>query len=107
MGVIEPALTEWTSPIVFIPKKEVSLLFFLDNKKLNSSIVQETDPILRMDDCIDSLDEARIFSTLDSNTGYWQVKIDTTYLDKARSLPTTSFIGLQRCCSVYTGAFRF
>ena len=28
-----------------------------------------------MDECIDSLGEARIFSTLDANSGYWQIEL--------------------------------
>jgi hypothetical protein len=28
-----------------------------------------------MDDCLDSLGDAQVFSTLDANTGYWQVKV--------------------------------
>jgi Reverse transcriptase (RNA-dependent DNA polymerase) len=29
-----------------------------------------------MDECIDSLGDARIFSTLDFNSGYWQIPVD-------------------------------
>jgi len=39
-----------------------------------------------MDDCIDSLGDAQIFTTLDANCGYWQLRIDPADRDK------TSFV---------------
>lgn len=35
-----------------------------------------------MDECIDSLGSAKIFSTLDTNTGYWQVPVRPRDRDK-------------------------
>lgn len=35
-----------------------------------------------MDECIDSLREATIVSTLDENSGYWQIDIDEADRDK-------------------------
>lgn len=35
-----------------------------------------------MDECIASLDEAQVFSTLDANYGYWQIKIDDNVVDE-------------------------
>ena len=32
-------------------------------------------PIPRMDECIDSLGNARVFSTLECNAGYWQIPV--------------------------------
>ena len=73
--VIEPAITEWATPIVLAPKKDGSLRFFIDYRRLNELTVRDSYPIPRMDECIDSLGEARIFSTLDANSGYWQIEL--------------------------------
>lgn len=35
-----------------------------------------------MDKCIDSLDEARVFSTLDVSSGYWKIEMDDKDVDK-------------------------
>jgi Reverse transcriptase (RNA-dependent DNA polymerase) len=40
-----------------------------------------------MDDCLDSLGGAYWFSTLDCNTGYWQVRVNPSY--KAKTAFTT------------------
>jgi len=37
--------------------------------------VKDAYPIPRMDECIDSPGDARAFSTLDCNAGYWQIPV--------------------------------
>lgn len=74
-GVIEPTISEWASPVLFVPKKDGSLRFCIDYRKLNGLTMKDSYPIPRMDECIDSLGEAKIFSTLDANSGYWQMNV--------------------------------
>lgn len=93
-GVIEPAKTEWASPIVFAPKKDGQLRFCIDYRRLNALTIRDSYPIPRMDECIDSLGEATIFTTFDCNSGYWQIDLDEQDRDK------TSF------CSHF-GLYRF
>lgn len=73
---IEPATTVWESPIVFAPKKDGTLRFCVDYRTLNNVTIHDSYPLRRMDECIDSMGEGRIFSTLAANSGYWQVEID-------------------------------
>jgi Reverse transcriptase (RNA-dependent DNA polymerase) len=80
--VIEPAASEWASPIVLIPKPDGSLRFCVDHRKLNSITIRDQYALPRLDDCIDSLGEARVFSTLDANSGYWQIKVAEESKDK-------------------------
>jgi hypothetical protein len=81
-GVIKPATCEWASPIVMVPKPGGSLRFCVDYRKLNAITVPDTYPLPRMDECIDSLVEAAIFTTLDCNSGYWQIPVDPADRDK-------------------------
>ena len=37
--------------------------------------VRDTYPIPRMDEFLDSLGEANVFTTLDCNSGYWQTPV--------------------------------
>ena len=75
-GVIEPSTSEWAAPVVFAPKKDGTLRFCVDYRRLNAVTLRDSYPIPRMDECIDSLGDAKIFSTLDCNSGYWQIEID-------------------------------
>lgn len=74
-GVIEPASSEWGSPILFVPKKDGKLRFCVDYRKLNALTKRDSYPIPRIDECLDSLGDASYFSSLDANSGYWQLKI--------------------------------
>ena len=73
-GVIEPAMPEWASPLVFVPKKDGNMQFCVDYWKLNAVTVRYSYPLPRMDECIESLGGATVFTTLDCNSGYWQVE---------------------------------
>ena len=73
--VIEPATSEWASPIVLVAKPDGSTRFCLDYRRLNAITVRDSYPLPRMDECIDSLGDAKIFTTLDCNSGYWQIPV--------------------------------
>ena len=92
-NVIEPAQSEWASPIVFAPKKDGTLRFCVDYRKLNAATIADTYPLPRIDDCLDSLGDATIFTTLDANSGYWQVPVAHEDRDKTTF---TTFMGTFR-----------
>ena len=81
-GVIEPAASEWASPIVFVPKKDGTKRFCVDYRRLNAVTKPDAYPLPRIDECIDSLGEAMIFTTLDANAGYWQIAVAPEDRDK-------------------------
>jgi Reverse transcriptase (RNA-dependent DNA polymerase) len=80
--VIEPATNEWASPIVLVPKPDGTLRFCVDYRRLNMITVPDTYPLPRMDECIDSLVDAVLFTTLDCNSGYWKIPVHPGARDK-------------------------
>jgi Reverse transcriptase (RNA-dependent DNA polymerase) len=75
MNVIEPASGPWSAPIVLIPKPDGSIRFCVDYRKLKDVSVNDSYALPRIDDCLDSLESARYFTTLDANSGYWQINV--------------------------------
>jgi Reverse transcriptase (RNA-dependent DNA polymerase) len=84
-GVIAPANAEWASPTVMVPKPDGSTRFCVDYRRLNAITVRDSYPLPRMDECIDSLGDVSIFSTLDCNAGYWQIPV------AKEDIPKTTF----------------
>lgn len=68
--VTEPVATKWAIPIVLVSKEDGLLRIGVDNWNMNSISNCDSYPLLRMDESIDSLGEATVLSTLDSNSGY-------------------------------------
>ncbi|CDF37529.1 unnamed protein product [Chondrus crispus] len=69
-GVIEPATAEWASPVVFVRKKEGTMRFCVDYRTLNAVTVRDSYPLLRMDECINSLGDAT--TTFASHCGLYR-----------------------------------
>jgi hypothetical protein len=90
---IEPTTCEWASPIILVPKPDGSLRFCIDYRRLNAITVPDTYALPRMDECIDSLGDAVVFTTLDCNSGYWQIPVHPDARDKTTF---TSHFGIYR-----------
>jgi Reverse transcriptase (RNA-dependent DNA polymerase) len=56
--------------------------FCIDYRRLNTVTVRASYPLPRMDECIESLVGASVFSTLDCNRGYWKISVSPEDTEK-------------------------
>ena len=75
-GVVRPSKSPWASPIVLVPKKDGSLRFCVDFRQLNALTKKDVYPLPRVEDILDTLGDAKYFTSLDLASGYWQVELD-------------------------------
>ena len=61
--------------LLFVTKKDGSLRMCIDYRALNKVTVKNRYPLPRIDDLLDSLGGATVFSSLDLQQGYHQLRI--------------------------------
>ena len=85
-GVIRKSTSAWSSPLVYVKKKDGTTRPCVDYRRLNEVTTKDAYPLPRIDDCLDCLSSARYFSTLDMQSGYWQLEV------REEDKPKTAFI---------------
>ena len=72
-GAIHPSNSPWCNGVVLVRKKEGSLQFCIDFRKLNSLTRKDSHPLPCIGETLDSLVGSAIYSTFDLTSGFWQV----------------------------------
>ncbi|GFX17910.1 hypothetical protein TNCV_2293581 [Trichonephila clavipes] len=70
-GIIRPSTAEYASPIVMVKKKDGSSRMCIDYRKLNQKLVKDKFPLPIIEDVLDTLQEAKVYSTLDLRNGFF------------------------------------
>ena len=87
---------------MLVCKKDGSLWFCIDLRKLNNQTIKDAQSLPRIEDSLECLDGAAIFTSLDLQSGYWQVEMTED------SKPLTAFtvgpLGFYMCVWILTNA---
>ncbi len=79
-GIIQPSTSAWASPIVLVPKRDKTVRFCVDYRRVNAITKKDVYTLPRIDDI---LGKSRYFSTLDLASGFWQIEMDPATREKS------------------------
>ena len=73
--LIQPSGSAWSSPVIFVSKPDGSLRMCIDYPALNKATLKDKCSLPHIDDLLDRLTGASVFSSLDLQSGYHQIRI--------------------------------
>lgn len=77
--LIEPSASEFNSPVLLVPKKGANnpkkWRLCIDYRLVNKKLIADKFPLPRIDDILDNLGRAKLFSVIDLFSGFHQIPI--------------------------------
>ena len=74
-GQIEESNSPWSSPVVLVKKKDKTMRFCIDYRRLNNVTIKDAFPLPRIDEIFDQLTDATYYTKFDFKSGYFQVPL--------------------------------
>ena len=74
-GIIRPSCSPWASSVVMVPKKTGDWRLCVDYRRLNDVTIRDSCSMPVVEEILDDLSGAKIFSKLDSESGFHQIGV--------------------------------
>ena len=81
-GYVEPSSSPFGAQVLFVQKKDGGLRMCVDYRALNKATIANRYPLPRIDDLLDQLHGAQYFTSLDLQSGYHQIRIIPSDVEK-------------------------
>lgn len=88
-GFIEPCVSEWGSPVLFVKKPNGSLRMVCDYRALNAKTIAQKVPLPRIDECLEQLHGVTFMSSINLTSSFWQQRL--TPSDSLKSVINTRY----------------
>jgi hypothetical protein len=72
---IRPSVSPCGAPVLLVKKKDGNMRLCIDYRQLNKVTIKNRYPLSRIDDLMDQLVGARVFSKINLRSGYHQIKV--------------------------------
>ena len=86
-GIIENSCSPWMAPAVYVEKKSGDIRLCVDYRELNKRTKKDAYPLPLPDEVQGHMAGATIFSTLDLQSGYWQLPVYAKDREKTAFCP--------------------